>query len=356
MVGKPGKPTNKSVPKKPTQPVFPETSYRELPPAPPTSPIPYRMPRLAFDCACGRFTPMVVRIAISDARRKPKLLPYSVGISHLALLQLKQDSDGMVARLGSLMNRFLISLKSRSVSLATLMKCLQDIEVFTPAQMELPRGIQVQLFEHRLKELRSMRSVEDVILAVSDYISFFNPGLLELLVGELGTEEDKAELETFLFYCSVFSKRSIYQAPSYVFGYLRLRTECMVVMRADDRMTPKNGISIQELFDFFRKISDIMNLKPYVLHCCQVDLDPGGRFGGGRALEIVFRLPPPVVHEIFPVTTEQEKGLKSLGINHLHTIHYCFPPKRGTCSVQSLCTPFLQLREKKRCRLPKAQY
>ena len=324
MVGKPGPQTNKLAPKKKQPPpVFPDTNYPKPPPSPPGSPPPYRMPRLAFDCACGRFTPVVVRIAISEARKKPKLLPYyTANVSHEVQLKLKHESDEMVGRVGSFMNRLILSLKSRSVSPAALTQCILDIMAFAPT-----RGIQAPLLEHRLREIKVMTSIDDMILTLSDYISFFNHAVLDHVVGELGTDEDREELETFKLYCRVFSKRSVYQTPSYAYGYMRLRTECMVVMRADDKWAPKNGVSVQELSNLMAKICDIIQLLPYTFHFCQADLDPGGKFGGGRALEIVFRVPPHVVHEVFPLSSLEEKAVKSLGIIHLHTIHYCFPPK-----------------------------
>ncbi|CAI8034313.1 hypothetical protein GBAR_LOCUS19333 [Geodia barretti] len=306
MVGKRGAPTKRLAPKKPPPPIFPDTNYPKPPPTPPGSPPPYRMPRCAFDCACGRITPFVVRIAVSETRRNPQLLPYnSPAVSHVVMLRLKAESDEMVARVGSFMNRLIASLKSRSVSSASFAKCLLDIQAYNPT-----RGIPAPLLEHRSKEIKSLTSIDDLILTVSDYISFFNSGVLEHLVSELGTDEDREELETFLFYSRVFSKRSVFQVPSYAYGYLRLRTESLVVMRVDDRLAPKTGASIQELSNFMGKVCDVLQLLPHTLHFCEADLDPGGRFGAGRSLEIAFRVPPHVVHEVFPLSTEEEKDIK----------------------------------------------
>ena len=336
MVGKRGAPTKRLAPKKPPPPIFPDTNYPKPPPTPPGSPPPYRMPRCAFDCACGRITPFVVRIAVSETRRNPQLLPYnSPAVSHVVMLRLKAESDEMVARVGSFMNRLIASLKSRSVSSASFAKCLLDIQAYNPT-----RGIPAPLLEHRSKEIKSLTSIDDLILTVSDYISFFNSGVLEHLVSELGTDEDREELETFLFYSRVFSKRSVFQVPSYAYGYLRLRTESLVVMRVDDRLAPKTGASIQELSNFMGKVCDVLQLLPHTLHFCEADLDPGGRFGAGRSLEIAFRVPPHVVHEVFPLSTEEEKDIKSLGVNHLHTLHYCFPPKTCTLHLMSIMVKF----------------
>ena len=53
------------------------------------------------------------------------------------------------------------------------------------------------LFCHRLKQLNAADTIPKVFLILNDYFSFFNYHIIEHIIEELGTEEDKAELQQY---------------------------------------------------------------------------------------------------------------------------------------------------------------
>lgn len=246
----------------------------------------------------------------------PNLTLTRVTSPHLLQLELrlKNESNEMIDRFGSLVNRILRSFKSRSVSVSVLIKCLSNFGA-------LPEGrVQIPLLQHRLEQLKRAGTTDEIFLVISDYVSFFNRALLEHLVKELGSENDQEELDTFLVRLEMFIKRRVCETPAYMYGYVWLKTEMLVVFKTDEKWGPGNSCNVKELRDLWVTVCKILKVLPHALHVCRVDRD----LFELRSLEIVCRMPPHVVGEVFPLSREQENELGLAGLSQLHCIEYCF--------------------------------
>ena len=309
-------------------PAGPAVSYPAPPKSPPPPPPPYRMPRKTLDCACGVHLPMIMAVKLSNRRRRRrKFLPYYSGDGPPILsveLHLKQESDDMVTRLGSFLTRLLNSFKSRSVSPDTVASFMLNLGSFLPSREQLP------IFQHRAQEIESMTTLDDLIFTASDYVSFLNTGLLDLLVGELGSDEDREELEMFKTYRDSFCKRPVFHTPPYMYGYLRLRTEGLVVLRVDKRWITDSNCSIPVLKNLLEKLANVFQVLPHTPFFCRMDMIYG-REPSKKSLELVLRMPPHVMEELFPLSLEDEKALMDIGVISFHTYLYCFPPRKGVC-------------------------
>ena len=305
-------------------PSFYATSYPRPPPSPPPSPPPYRMPGKSFECSCNNFA---LAVKGGGEVSKESFLPNLIMPSRLSLTErlqlegkLKQESDEMIFRFGGFVNRILRSFKSRSISVSVLIKCLSNFGALPTDRVQTP------LLRHRLEQLKSASTTDEVFLVISDYVSFFNHALLEHLVKELGSEDDQEELDTFLVYFEIFTKRHIFETPTYMYGYVWLKTEMLVVLKTEDKWVPGDSCSIKELHDFLGKVCEIMGVLPHALHVCRVDRG---------SLELVCRMPPHVVDEVFPLSKGQERDLGEAGLTQLHCVEYCF---RKTGESQLECS------------------
>ena len=66
----------------------------------------------------------------------------------------------------------------------------------------------------------SITSIYDVIIHLqqNSYISFFNYHIVEYLINEYGTDEDKAELDKYITHFQDFCRRSIFEVPQRIHG------------------------------------------------------------------------------------------------------------------------------------------
>ena len=287
------------------------------------------MPGKSFECSCNNFIlTSVKRKAINNS---PTFLP-NLSLTRVASpqrlqleMRLKNESSEMIDRFGSLVNRILRSFKSRSVSVSILIKCLSNFGA-------LPEGhVQIPLLQHRLRQLKRAGTTDEIFLIISDYISFFNRALLEHLIKELGSESDLEELDTFLVHLEMFAKRRVCETPSYMYGYVWLKTEMLVILQTDEKWAPGNSCNINDLRELLQKVCKIMRVLPHALHVCRVDRD----LFELQSMELVCRMPPHVVGEVFPLSREQEKELNLAGVVQLHCIEYCLT-KTGVYSTSSV--------------------
>lgn len=279
------------------------------------------MPGKSFECSCNDFTlTSVKRKAINNSSTfLPNLSLTRVSSSQRLQLEmlLKTESHDMIDHFGSLVNRILRSFKSRSVSVSSLIKCLSNFGALPEDRVQIP------LLQHRLRQLKRAGTTDEIFLVISDYISFFNRALLEHLIKEMGSESDQEELDTFLVHLEMFTKRRVCETPSYMYGYVWLKTEMLVVLKTDERWAPGNSCNIKDLRDLLQKVCTIMKVLPHALHVCRVDRD----LFELQSMELVCRMPPHVVGEIFPLSREQEKELDLAGVVQVHCIDYCLTKK-----------------------------
>ena len=226
--------------------------------------------------------------------------------------KLKEESDEMILRFGGFVSRVLRSFKSRSISAPALVKSILNFKALPSSS---PDSKPPSLLQHRAKQLRSMNSVDDIVLLVSDYVSFFNHALLVHLVKELGSEDDQEELDTFLVYFQAFVQRDVFDVPAYMFGYVWLKTEMLVVLKVAEKGIPDDSYNLKRLYKCLQNACVVMKVLPHVLHVCSVDRG---------SLELACRMPPHVAGEVFPLSTEQENALGQTGVMELHCADYCF--------------------------------
>ena len=215
----------------------------------------------------------------------------------------------MIFRFGGFVNRILRSFKSRGISVSVLVDCISNFGAL-PSDRE-----QVPLLQHRLEQMKSASNIDEVFLVISDYISYFNHALMAHLIEVLGNEKDQEELEAFSDYFEIFAKRCVFETPAYMYGYVWVMTEMLVVLKTEEKWVPGDSCSVKELYLYLQKVCGILGVLPHALHVCRME---------GGSLELVCRMPPQVVEEVFPLTAEQKRELGEVGLAQLHCVDYCF--------------------------------
>ena len=96
-------------------------------------------------------------------------------------------------RFQELVSATIKSLITRNVPLDELVSHVMTLGAFDPVFKES----QVPLFQYCFKELKTADSIPKIFLVLNNYFSFFNYDIIEHIIAALGTEEDKANLQSY---------------------------------------------------------------------------------------------------------------------------------------------------------------
>ena len=229
-------------------------------------------------------------------------------------IRLCVESEDIVRKFGHLHSRVYESLCERNVPVDKLVTHLLSLGAFDPVHKESQKPALQTFFQ----ELRNAKSIEDVLYIIRDCISFFNYHVIEHIVNELGTDQDRVELQNYEKEFDQYSKRRVYECPT-VCGSKSDAGHVDLVMKVD---SVYEDFTLKELKKFQYRLSTILHISPSVLRLCQVE---------EGCLQLIFQVPSFVQQEIFPLSSEQESALAAEGVIRLTCGDYQFTAK--VCSV-----------------------
>ena len=108
-------------------------------------------------------------------------------------IRLCLESEDIIRKFWRLHSRVYELLRQWNVSVERLVVHLLSLGAFDPVSKDSQKPV-LQTFS---QELQSAGRIEDVLLAIKDYFSFFNYNVIEHIVDELGTDQDKVELQNY---------------------------------------------------------------------------------------------------------------------------------------------------------------
>ena len=226
-------------------------------------------------------------------------------------IRLCVESENIERNFSHLQSRVYESLRERSVPVDRLVTHLLSLRAFDPVL----KGSQKPALQTFFRELRSAGSIEDVFWVIRDYFSFFNYRVIKHIVVELGTEQDRVELQNYEKEFDEYSKRRVYECPP-VYGSVSKDDHVDLVVKVD---SVYEEFTVKELEKFQYKLSTIFCVSPQsVLRLCQVEKG---------CLQLIFQVPSFVQQEIFPLSTEQESALAAEGVIRLTCGDYQFTAK-----------------------------
>ena len=229
--------------------------------------------------------------------------------------RLRFESQEIMIRFQELVSATIKSFKRRCVPLDDLVSDVMTLGAFDPVFKEP----QMPVFRHCFKELKAADTIPKVFLVLNDYFSFFNYHIIEHIIKELGTEEDKAELQRYKEDFNQYAKRRVFECPP-EFGQASNADHADIFVKVDSRY---DKYTVEQIEDFRQKLSKILHLSSEgILRLCRVDKG---------CFQLMFQMPSFLKHEIFSLSKQQENALAALGVIKLTCGEYQFQVILSAC-------------------------
>ena len=268
-----------------------------------------------FGCGCGKctFFSFIERGCPTPIPSKSSF-PYInlSGLSHEQeeelTGQLQFESQKIIMRFQELLSATVKSLIRQNISQDELLIHVMALGAFKPVFKES----QVPAFHHCFKELKAADTIPKVFLVLKDYFSFFNYHIIEHIIKELGTKEDKAELQRYKNEFNQYAKRRIFKCMPQ-FGPVSDADHADIFVKLDSQY---DDYTVTEVKRFCHKLSEILHISSQgILRVCRVDKG---------CLQLMFQVPSFVQRDIFPLSREQERALAAMDVIRLTCGEYQF--------------------------------
>ena len=164
----------------------------------------------------------------------------------------------------------------------------------------------------QLPGLANAQTVDAVMSVVKDYCSFFNYHMLEHIINEFGTKQDKENMASYKEDFNKYAECCITKCPSEV-GKMSEEGCANLFVTLDDLF---DNCAVSHLNVFIGNLRKILNIPSNVaLRLCRINLG---------SIKLIFQIPHSVQQAIFPLSSEQEAELSSLGVVQLSCGDYQF--------------------------------
>ena len=268
-----------------------------------------------FGCGCGKCTFFnFIQKGCPTPIPSTSSFPYLNlgGLTHKQQEELKGrlrfESREIMMQFQELVSATIRSLITRNVPLDELVSHVMTLGAFDPVFKES----QVPLFQYCFQRLESADTIPKIFLILKDYFSFFNYDIIGHIITVLGTEEDKANLQSYKNKFDQYAKRRIYECGPH-FGPVSDTNHADVFVKVDSRY---DNYTVEEIKGFCNKLSDVLQVSSQgVLRLCRVEKG---------CVQLMFQVPSFVQQEIFPLSKEQEKVLSAEGVVSLTCGKYQF--------------------------------
>ena len=233
--------------------------------------------------------------------------------------RLRSDTQEIMMQFQELVSSTIKSFKRQCVPLDELVSHVITLGAFDPV-FKKP---QAPLFQYCFQRLEAADTIPKVFLALKNYLSFFNYHILEHIIKELGTEEDKAELQRYKDYFNQYAKKRIFEClPE--FGPVSDIDHADIFVKLDSLY---DNYTVAQIEEFRHKLSKILHLSSQgILRLCRVEKG---------CIQLRFQVPLFVQQEIFPLSREQERVLADVGVIKLTCGEYKFLVKLSFSTVLS---------------------
>ena len=166
------------------------------------------------------------------------------------------------------------------------------------------------------KELKATGTITGIFMVLNNYFSFFNYRILEYIIEELGTEEDKSRLQTYKVHFNKYAKKKIFECPL-EFGPASDAGHADIIVKLD---VEYEKFTVADIELFCHKLSEIVNVSYQgILSLRRIDKG---------CFELTFQVPSFVQQKIFPLSREQEMALEEEGVIKLECGKYRFLSKK----------------------------
>ena len=209
----------------------------------------------------------------------------------------RAQSMDMISKYEPLFTKFQESLKERKIPVETLSMYLIEFQAFDQVYARDSNQI---LFAEEYETLRKAKYIDEALLIVRKYSSFFSYQILKQLILNFGTENDKEELLKYENAFQEYAKCRLYECPS-KFGSDTNQAKIFITLDKAYKNSSLNHLSllIRNLCEIFH-ISVTGVLRLYAI--------------GNGSVKLVFLTPHFVERYIFPLSPEQTQALRKIQV------------------------------------------
>ena len=168
----------------------------------------------------------------------------------------------MIEKFQDLFSATTESLKQRKISVQEIVCHLVGFGPSPPAY----KGLNLPIFRQKLPELISAKTVDDAMLVVGNYCSFFNYYMIEHLIKKLGTIQDKENLEKYKEEYSEYAERRVFECPSEVGTVSEGLAKMVVILTLDETYDTYTLNDLNHFMSNMRKILNISSSATVKLH------------------------------------------------------------------------------------------
>ena len=218
--------------------------------------------------------------------------------------RLYNESVTMMDRFQHLFSATIESLKQRKVSVKELLCHLVGLGSLPPMYDDL----NLPLFRRQFPELKKSKTIDEAMLEIGNYCSFFNFRVIEHIIAKLGTRQDKKNLSKYKEEFNKYAERHVFECPSEVGTVSEDLANIFVTL--DETF---EGCTVRHLDLFVDNLRKILNISGgAVFKLCHIT--PG-------SLKLTFQLSFSVLQDIFPLSREQKAALSGVGVAKLLLIY-----------------------------------
>ena len=203
----------------------------------------------------------------------------------------------ILSKYEALFTKFQKSLEEREIPVRKLAKHLLGFQAFDQAYACDSNQI---LFAEEYEMLSKAEDLDEALLIVRKYSSFFSYQILKQLILNLGTENDKEELLKYENAFQEYAKSRLYECPS-KFGSDTNQAKVFITLDKAYK-----NCSLNHLLLLTRNLSEIFHVSVTgVLRLYSI---------GNGSIKLVFLIPHFVERYIFPLSTEQIQALREIQV------------------------------------------
>ena len=268
-----------------------------------------------FGCGCGKCT-----FFSFIERGCPTPIPSASSFPYLDLSgltheqqqeltgRLRFESQQIMIRFQKLVSATIKSLERRCIPLDELVSQFMTLGAFDPVFKKK----NVPLFQYCFQKLEAANTIPKVFLVLKDYFSFFNYHIIEHIIEELGTQEDKAGLQKYKDDFNQYAKRRIFESLPQ-FGQVSDTDHADIFVKVDSQY---ENYTVAEIVRFRQKLCEILRISSQgILRLCRVEKG---------CFQLIFQVPSFLQQAIFPLSREQEKALEEESVVKLTCGDYQF--------------------------------
>lgn len=214
--------------------------------------------------------------------------------------RLRKESQQIMREFIHLLLGFFNSLETRQIPLLTIKRSLMYLEAYRDVN-----GHPQSVFAEQEEKVNKATNLNELLDVVKKFCSFFNYGLVEDLITELGSTEDKKQIEEYKANFVIYANRRIGECPSNIGVRDASQSNNIMLMKLDSRF---HEYTLNQLREFCLDVSKILEIYPRAIRPCCIEKG---------CIRLTFQISRFVQVVVFPLSCEQETSLKKLCVTNL---------------------------------------